>query len=93
MDPLFSLDQLEKWGNIMADAGHGLRIKYGLGNNPTTSQIQAWARETRVNINRGLGREQAGETAAKLLFPDFRTHHYASQADEIEALLRAAEGK
>jgi hypothetical protein len=84
---------LEKWGKIMADAASGLRIKYGLGPVPTDTQVKTWARLTRQNIDSGMPREAAGAAAAKLLFPDYNTHHYASQADEIEALLRAAEGK
>jgi hypothetical protein len=93
MDPTLFLEQIEGWGKIMADAAHGLRIKYGLRNNPTDAQVSTWASQTRQYINTGMEREAAGAAAAKLLFPDYRTHHYASQADEIEALLRAAEGK
>lgn len=93
MNPTLYLEQIERWGKAMADSGHGLRIKYGLRDNPTEIKIRDWARETRKHIDRGVGREQAGETAAKLIFPDYRTHHYAAQANEIEALLRAAEGK
>jgi hypothetical protein len=93
MNPTLFLGQIERWEKVMADAGNSLKIKYGLRNNPTESQIKAWAQLTRESIRTGSLREEAGEAAAKLLFPDYRTHHYASQADEIEALLRAAEGK
>jgi hypothetical protein len=93
MNPLLFLDQLEAGSKLMANAGSALRIKYGLANDPSESKILEWARQTRTYQQRGFGLEQAGDVAAKLLFPDYRSRYYASEADTIEALLRAAEGK
>jgi hypothetical protein len=93
MDPLLFLRELEERGNLMANAALALRIKYGLANDPTESKISEWARKTREYQRGGLSLEEAGAAAAKLLFPDYRTRHYASEADTIEALLRAAESK
>ena len=77
----------------MADTGMGLRIKYGLRTDPSSALITQWAQLTRAHINAGSKPEEAGHLAAKQVFPDYKTHVYASEADTIEALLRAAEGK
>lgn len=77
----------------MAAAGHALKIKYGLGSDPGASQQSEWARLTRQLINEGHSRDQAGELAAKKLFPDYKTHIYASEADTLDTLLRLAEQK
>lgn len=77
----------------MADAGHQLMIKYGLARAPSEEKVAQWARLTRQYIDTGEPREAAGAAAAKQLFPDYNTRHYASEADTIEALLRAVEGK
>ena len=71
----------------------GLKIKFGLGRDPSDSQAQRWAELTRNYIRQGLEREAAGHRAAKELFTDYQAHFYASEADTLEALLRAAEGK
>lgn len=83
-------DILEEWEYFMADIGNALRIKFGLGRDPSPDRIQEWVRLTNQYIRDGMGREQAGEVAAKYLFPDFRKHHYASQADTIAYLLEQA---
>lgn len=72
----------------MADAAHGIRIKYGLSNSPSLSQVQEWARLTREFVRQGLSPEAAGHAAAKHLFRDYRMNVYASEADTIEMLLR-----
>ncbi len=77
----------------MADASQALLIKYGLANRPTAEKVAEWARQTRQQMDRGLVGEAAGDAVAKQLFPDYRTRHYASEADAIEALLREAAGK
>lgn len=87
------LDDIETWGEFMATASTSLRIKYGLGNDPTSTQAAEWARLVRQYISNGLTREAAGERAAKYLFPDFRTHVYASEADTIDTLLRLVDEK
>jgi hypothetical protein len=78
---------------MMAALAHNLKIKYGLRNDPSESLVRAWAEATRASIARGVDREEAGRDAAKALFIDYRTHHYASEADTIEMLLRQAGGK
>lgn len=77
----------------MADSAHNLRIKYGLRNEPTDAQVKLWARITRQVASQGHSLEASGAAAAKQIFPDYRTVVYASEADTIEALLRAAEGR
>ena len=77
----------------MEDAAQGLRIKYGLSNQPTDAQVKQWVQLVRRLAAQGRTQEQAGAEAAQQIFPDFRTMGYASEADTIEALLRAAEGK
>jgi hypothetical protein len=77
----------------MADAPHNLKIKYGLRNEPTDAQVKLWAQITRKVASQGHSLDTAGAAAAKQIFPDYRTVVYASEADTIEALLRAAEGR
>jgi hypothetical protein len=78
---------------FMADIGHGLMIKYGLAHQPSSERAQEWARLTRLLMDRGVGREDAGARAAQQLFTDYRTRYYASEADTIEMLLRQASEK
>ena len=59
----------------MAAASHQLRIKYGLGHEPDTSEIARWAGLVRQLISEGIERESAGEPAAMQLFTDFRIRH------------------
>lgn len=75
----------------MPSAGHGMRIKYGLRDNPSADQQSQWARLVRRYIDQGWEREAAGHRAAADLFPDYKTRVYAAEADTLEALLRAAE--
>lgn len=81
---------LAEWEEFMASISHELRIKYGLGNDPSPDRVQEWVRLTNQYIREGRGREDAGEAAAKFLFPDYRTHFYASQADTVSYLLEQA---
>lgn len=74
----------------MANAANGLRIKYGMESQPTEQQVNLWAQTVIQLINKGSTQEQAGAEAAKKIFPDFGRMIYASEADTIEALLRAA---
>jgi len=77
----------------MANAAHGLRIRFGLQHDPTDAQIKQWTQIVKQLKNSGYTADQAGATAAKQVFPDFNTMVYASEADTIEALLRLAENK
>lgn len=74
----------------MASMGHGLKIKYGLANDPSPDQSQRWADLTSQYQREGLNAEAAGDRAAKYLFRDYQTHHYATQADTIAYLLEQA---
>ncbi len=77
----------------MAAASHQMMVKYGLGHEPTSDEIARWAALVRRLISQGTEREAAGHAAAKQIFTDYRTRHYASQADTIDTLLRLAEQK
>lgn len=77
----------------MADISGKLRIKYGLRDNPSQLQITEWARRTREFQLAGVKSEDAGNRAAALVFRDYKTHFYASEADVIEMLLAEVEKK
>ena len=72
----------------MSDIGNGLRIKYGLTNNPTRDQQASWAAITRSLTAQGYARAEAGRLAAVQLFADYGRNVYASEGDTIEMLLR-----
>jgi len=86
-------DLLDAWEEFMSAASHSLMIKYGLRGEPSEDLVKRWLDLTNRYIADGQSREAAGHAAAKYLFPDYRTHVYASEADNIEALLRLAGGK
>lgn len=75
---------------VVAAVSFKLRVKYGLQQDPTSIQVDAWTQLTDSYIRQGTPPEQAGQKAAKLLFADFGTKFYASEADDIVALLNAA---
>lgn len=77
----------------MADIAHSLRIKYGLRRDPSLEEISRWRDRTVGFIDRGFGREDAGQRAAALVFPDYNTVKYASEADDIGWLLDQAGNK
>lgn len=77
----------------MANAAHGLKIRYGLEQNPSDYLVQRWAQLTRELERQGYKTEDAGSLAAKRTFPDYQTKIYASEADTLVALLQAAEGR
>lgn len=77
----------------MADAGHNLKIKYGLRGDPSDQLISKWVAEVTRLKNAGFSSEDAGSRAAAAVFPDFQTHFYASVADDIESLLDAARNR
>lgn len=77
-------------GQPSRDIAYSLFIKYGLKTHPSEIQIQEWVNLAEALISKGHSKEQAGHAAAKRIFSDYRTMHYASAADTIEALLTAA---
>jgi hypothetical protein len=81
-------DLFAAWEDFMASITNSLRIKYGLGNAPSEAQAEQWAALTRALIAQGLKHDDAGQTAARRLFPDYRTKTYAGEADTIEYLLQ-----
>jgi hypothetical protein len=88
-----NFDLLGLWEAYMADISQSLLIKYGLANRPSQGQTQEWALLARQYAREGANSEVAGERAAQALFRDYRTRHYASQADTIEMLLREIDKK
>lgn len=80
-------------GDYVAEIGRQLRIKYGLGVDPSATAQASWARRTEELIRRGYTREDAGSAAARELFPDFRTRTYAGEADTIVTLLESLRRK
>lgn len=77
----------------MSNAAHGLFIKYGLQHEPTDSEVRQWHDRTQALIGIGTEPNKAGAAAAQAIFRDYNTMVYASEADTITALLRAAAGK
>lgn len=77
----------------MAAAGHSLLVKYGLAREPDTAATQRWAALVRSLTSGGMNRDAAGESAARQIFPDFRTRVYAGEGDTIDTLLRLADQK
>lgn len=77
----------------MADIGHSLFIKYGLKQRPTQQQINAWVSIVETLILTGIEKERAGDQAASIIFPDYKSCIYLSQADTIMTLLNAAKRK
>ncbi|MFL1875216.1 hypothetical protein ACIKT0_08380 [Hansschlegelia beijingensis] len=77
----------------MANIGNALKIKYGLGHDPSSDKAQEWADLVRRYVRDGMPREAAGEAAAKVLFRDYQTHVYASEADTLEMLLQQVADK
>jgi hypothetical protein len=81
------------WEDVMASIGHGLMIKFGLGQEPSPERADEWARLTRELIRQGTSQDAAGDQAAKRLFTDYKTRYYASEADTIALLLQQAGDK
>lgn len=77
----------------MASIGHGLKIRFGLGHDPSPDRADEWARLTREFIRQGVSPDAAGDRAAKHLFTDYKTRVYASEADTIALLLQQAGDK
>lgn len=86
-------DLLAEWEGFMASIGYALRVKYGLGSDPSEAQSQRWADLTRQYIGDGFGREEAGDRAAKYLFPDYKKYLIKSEADTVSSLLEQVAAK
>lgn len=72
---------------------HRLRIKYGLTDNPSDTQIADWSRRAEAAIAGGLDEEQAGRLAALDAFGELDAVLMFSEADTIKALLAQARAK
>lgn len=77
----------------MADVGHRLRIKFGLVNSPSLEQQKLWASITDQLIRQGYASREAGEAAARQVFPDYDRMKFASEGDTIEMLLQQIKDK
>lgn len=75
----------------MSQASHGLMIKYGLHSLPVDAEVAKWLHVVKQYIENGQSLEEAGHTAAQLLFHDYRALRYTTESEPMEALLRAAE--
>lgn len=65
--------------------------KYGLHSLPLDAEVAEWLRVVKQYIENGQSLEEAGHTAAQLLFHDYRTFRYSAESETIEVLLSAAE--
>ena len=77
----------------MKNLADSLRVKYGLRDNPTDSQINKWTEVTQKYINQGYSSEEAGRKAASETFYDFGKYIYKGEADTIYTLLQEAKKK
>ncbi len=73
----------------MASVAEQLRIKFGLDRIPSDAEVAEWRRVTENLIREGELSEKAGEIAAQYVLPGYRSRVFKSEADNIEALLRA----
>jgi len=74
----------------MADVKDKLRLKYGLGHEPSDSEVREWSAKADSLIREGVSPEEAGRRAARSVFPDYDRISLKAEADTIEALLDAA---
>jgi hypothetical protein len=87
------VDQPSPEERLMDDVALNLKIKYGLERDPTDAEVAEWLRVTRNLLAEGEPLEKAGALAAQYVLPGYQTHVYKSQAQNLEALLRAAAKK
>ena len=66
-----------------------LKVKFGLRYDPTSEQIAAWSQDLLARIERGEDPEEAARYAAFSYFEGVDQCLYASEADNILALLKA----
>lgn len=81
---------IDLWEASVANTGTSLMIKYGLPSAPSKDLIAQWVATTDALVKQGHTEEVAASSAAKVIFPGYQTHTYASQADDISSLLDAA---
>ena len=77
----------------MADIGLQLMIKYGLDGEPDQTKVSEWVAKVDKYTSLGYPDEQAGNIAAKAVFPDYGKCKYASQAENLSTLLDLAKRK
>ncbi len=70
-----------------------LKIKFGLRHDPTDDQISAWLRDVTDRLQGGEDPEEAARDAAFAHFEGVDKCSYASEADNIQALLKALAAK
>ncbi len=70
-----------------------IRVKFGLRDDPTEQQLEDWAREVAELIAWGEDPELAARIAAFRYFDGVDQVFYGSQADNIQALLKALSAK
>jgi len=70
-----------------------LKVKFGLRYDPSPAQIAAWARDVAERIASGEDPEEAGREAAFDHFEGVDHCAYFSEADNIQALLKALAAK
>lgn len=70
-----------------------LKVKYGLGRDPSNEQIAAWSKLVGQLVSAGADPEDAGREAAVANFVGVDECLYGSEADNIAALLNALAAK
>jgi len=70
-----------------------LKVKFGLRKDPTDNQISAWLRDVVNRVHCGQDPEDAGHEAAFVHFKGVDQCLYGSEADNIQALLKALAAK
>ena len=80
-------------GTGMADIGIALRIKYRLDEPPSLELAAEWADMVDALVEQGMGKEEAGQLAARRLLPVNDNLILKAEADTIESLLSQARRK
>ncbi|WP_420606536.1 hypothetical protein [Novosphingopyxis sp.] len=70
-----------------------LKVKFGLRSDPTSEQIAVWSQDVLARIERGEDPEEVAREAAFAHFEGVDQCLYASEADNILALLKALAAK
>lgn len=66
-----------------------LKIRYGLRDDPSAERVALWAADTAARIANGEDPDGAGRAAAFSHLEGVETRIYLSEADNVEALLKA----
>lgn len=77
----------------MSSVAEQLRIKFGLDRVPTDAEVAEWRRATEKLVREGEPAEKAGDVAARHFLPGYRSRVFKTEADNIQALLRALAAK